>query len=309
MGPRRVAMSAFFVIVGAAGLAIILTDRTGLADEPKPNTDQESMHKVLESFAAAFNSGNAKAAAGSFVTTGEYIDEDGNRIEGAAAVEELLTRFFADNKGAKLQINPKGVRTVAPGVAVEDGESVVTVADKGSQSTRQYAMVYAKLNGAWKIASIREYPEVEEPVDATEKLKALEWIIGDWIDEGGDSTLAVSCKWSADRTHIIREFSVRQQNKELLKGMQRIAVDPLTGSIKGWAFDSEGGHGESTWTPNGTEWLVRGSGVTGDGDFAAATYILKPINKDRVELKTMHKVVGDSVEPEMTSILVRKLAK
>src|SRR5262249_25274499 len=163
----------------------------------------------------------------------------------------------------------------APGVAMEDGESVVTVPDKGTQSSRTYAMVFAKVDGNWKIASAREYPEVDEPVPPAEKLKPLEFLIGDWLDEGADSVLSVSCKWAADKSHLIREFSVLQEGKETMKGTQRIGVDPMTESIKGWAFDSEGGYGESTWTQNGAEWLVRGSGVTGDGDAAAATYIIK----------------------------------
>ena len=97
-----------------------------------------------------------------------------------------------------------------------------------------------------------------------------------------------------------------QQGKELLTGTQRITVDPLTGTVKGWSFDSAGGYGESTWTKNGDSWLVRGTGVTSDGDVAAATYLIKPLAKDRIELKTMHKVVGDTVEADSTAILVRK---
>jgi hypothetical protein len=116
-------------------------------------------------------------------------------------------------------------------------------------------------------------------------------------------------KWSADKSHLVREFSVLQQGKELLTGTQRIAVDPLTGSVKGWSFDSAGGYGESTWTKNGDQWLIRGTAVTPDGDAAAATYILKPLTKDRLELKTMHKVVGDTVEADATSILVRKAGR
>lgn len=310
MNTRRVALSALLVIVGVAGgLVFAFGNRPNEADEPKANPDQEAVHKALESFAAAFNSANAEAAASVFTASGEYIDDDGNRVEGPAAIKGLFAKFFAANSGAKVQITPKGVRTVAPGVALEDGESVVTVPNKSTQSTRQYAMVYAKINGSWKIASIREYPEDDQPDSAADKLKSLEFLIGDWVDEGGDSLVSTSCKWSPDRSHIIRDFAVHQQNKELLKGTQRIGVDPLTNSIKAWAFDSTGGYGESTWTPNGAEWLIRGSGVTGDGDMAAATYILKPLSKDRIELKTMHKVVADSVAPDSTTILVRKLVK
>ena len=56
----------------------------------------------------------------------------------------------------------------------------------------------------------------------------------------------------------------------------------------------------------GYEWIVRASGVTSDGDTSGATYVIKPLSQDKIELKTMHKVVGDTVEGDSTSILVRK---
>lgn len=309
MPSRRLAVPSLLLLAGFAGGIVF-----GIGGHQPPaaapaNPDQAAVHKVLETLANGFNAGDAKAAAAAFAPTAEFVDDDGNRAEGAAAIEALLAKFFAANKGAKLALTPDGVRTVAPGVALEDGESVVTVPDKGTQSTRRYAMTYAKLDGNWKIVSIREYPEVDELVPAAEAMKALEWIIGEWVDEGEDAVLTVSCKWSTDKSYILRDFSVRQQGREVLAGTQRIGVDPLTGLIRGWSTDTAGGYGETTWTRNGDSWLVRGTGVTADGEPAAATNLLKPIGKDRIEWKVMHKVVSDTVEPDSTTILVRKLTK
>jgi hypothetical protein len=138
-------------------------------------------------------------------------------------------------------------------------------------------------------------------------MQELAWFIGEWVDEGGDTLVVNNVRLSADKTHLIREFSVKQVGEELLKGMQWIAIDPLTGTIKGWSFDTAGGRSESTWTKNGAEWLVRSKGVTSDGDESGATYIFKPLSKDRIELKIMHKVIGDTVEADSTAIMVRKV--
>jgi uncharacterized protein (TIGR02246 family) len=306
----RYAVPTLLLLAGfAGGLVFGFGGGQNTAPAPKASPDQDAVHKTLETFVTGFNAGDAKGAAAAFAPAGEFIDDDANRLEGSAAIEALLTKFFAANKGAKIQITPDGARTVAPGVVIEDGESCVTVPDKATQSTRRYAMVYVMIDGAWRIASIREYPDAGDNVPPAEKLKVLEWMIGDWVEEGPDSNLLISCKWSADKSHLVRDFSVRHKGKDVLRGTQLISVDPATGSITGWALDSEGGHGETTWTQNGDSWLVYGRGVTSDGDVAAATYILKPIGKDRVEWKTMNKVVGDSVEPDVTTILVRKLAK
>jgi uncharacterized protein (TIGR02246 family) len=274
--------------------------------DPKASPDEADVHKTMEAFVAAFNENDAAKLGATLASTAEFIDDDSNRVEGAKAIEELLGKFFAANKGAKLQITPEGTRTIAPGVAMEDGESVVTIPDKKTQSVRRFTIVFAKMDVGWKIASIREYPEEPDVEDAADRLKELEWFIGEWVDEGGDSLVTTTVKLSADKSQLIRDFTVTQQGKELLTGTQRITVDPLTGTVKGWSFDSAGGYGESTWAKNGDSWLVRGTGVTSDGDVAAATYIIKPLAKDRIELKTMHKMVGDTVEADSTAVLVRK---
>ena len=305
-------LPAVLVLVGiAAGVVYGVANRpANVASQapvgPKASPDEADVHKVMEAFVVAFNENDAAKLAATLAATAEFIDDDSNRVEGAKAIEELLGKFFAANKGAKLQITPEGTRTIAPGVAVEDGESVVTITDKKTQSVRRFTIIFAKMDAGWKIASIREYPEEPEAEDPAERLKELEWFIGEWVDEGGDSLVTTTVKLSVDKSHLIRDFTVTQQGKELLRGMQRITVDPLTGTVKGWSFDSAGGYGESTWAKNGDSWLVRGTGVTSDGDVAAATYIIKPLAKDRIELRTMHKIVGDTVEADSTAVLVRK---
>lgn len=267
------------------------------------------IYKTLESFVTAFNANDAKALATNLVPDVEYIDEGSNHLVGAKQIEQVLTGYFKDNKGAQLQITPGGIRVVAPGVALEDAEAVITVPESGTQTSRRITLLYVRSDNHWKIASYREYPDAEDdPVD-NEQLKSLAFLIGDWVDDGPDSKVSTSFTMAKDGSHIQREFTVLQSGQETLKGTQRIAVDPLTGSIKGWTFDSANGHGESIWTPNGDSWLIRGTAVTQDGEIASATYILKQVGTDRIELKTMHKVVGNQVEPDATCVLVRKLKK
>jgi uncharacterized protein (TIGR02246 family) len=309
----RAGLAAGLVALGLAGGLVfgLITRPPAEAQEakggdPKPSPDEAAVHRTLEEFVNAFNAGDAKRLAATLTATVEYIDDDSNRIAGQAAVGDLLSRYFAANKGAKLQITPDGARTIAPGVLVEDGESVITVPDKKTQSVRKFTLVYAKVDGAWKIASMREYPEEPEVVTAEERLQDLAWFVGEWVDEGGDALVVNTVRLSADKTHLIREYTVKQEGAELLKGMQWVGIDPLTGNIKGWSFDTAGGRSESTWARNGNEWVVRSTGVTSDGDESGATYIFKLLGKDRIELKVVNKVVGGTVEADSTAIMVRK---
>lgn len=296
------------LVLGVAARPAAEAQRARDGDAPGPSPDEAAVHQALGEFVSAFNAGDARKLAAALTATAEYIDEDSNRLVGTEAIEQMMTRYFAANKGAKLQVTPNGARTVAPGVAVEDGESIITVPDKNSQSARRFTVVYAKVDGAWKVASIREYPEEPEVLTAEERLKDLAWFVGEWVDEGGDSLVTNSVRLAADKSHLVREFSIKQDGEELLKGMQWVGIDPLTGTIKGWSFDTSGGRSESTWTRNGAEWLVRSTGVTSDGDESGATYLFKPLSRDRIELRVMHKVVGNTVEADSTSVLVRKPA-
>lgn len=310
----RATLATGLLSVGlVSGIMFDLATRHGpeaMAQPAKPDTpkssDEADVHKTLEAFVNAFNENDAKKLAATLTPTVEYIDDDSNRIEGGTAVVEMLGKFFAANKGAKIQITPEGARTIAAGVVAEDGDSVITVPDKKTQSVRKFSAVYAKVDGTWKIASIREYPEEPVVITAEERLQDLAWFIGEWVDEGGDALVFNNVRLSNDKSHLFREFSVKHEGKEVLKGMQWIGIDPLTGTIKGWAHDTAGGHCESTWTKSGAEWLVRSTGVTSDGDQSGATYIFRPLGKDRIELKVMHKVVGDTVEADSSATLVRK---
>ncbi len=311
----RTGLAAGLVIVGlVGGLVFGFTARPAAeaqpakADEPKASPDEAAVHKALEAFVTAFNENDAKKLAATLTATAEFIDDDSNRIEGAAAIGDVFAKFFEGNKGAKLQITPEGARTVAPGVVIEDGESVVTMPEKQTESIRKFTVVFAKADGGWKLASIREYPEDVQVLTPEERLKDLAWFVGEWVDEGGDSLVTNTIRYSADKSHLIREFNVKQEGEELLRGMQWIGIDPLTGNIKGWSFDTAGGRSESMWTKNGAEWLVRSTGVTSDGDESGATYVFKALSPDRLELKVMHKVIGNTVEADSTALMVRKLA-
>lgn len=288
----------------AFGLAGLTAGQT--AADSAVSADEAAVHKAMEEFVNAFNAGDAKKLATTLTPTAEYIDDDSNRLVGAAAISELLGKFFQANKGALLQITPEGARTIAPGVVAEDGESVITVPDKNSQSARKFTAIFAKVEGNWKLASLREFPEDAQVISAEERLNDLAWFVGDWLDEGRDSLVSNNVRLAADKSHLIRDFSVKKDGEELVKGMQWIGVDPLTGTLKGWSFDSAGGRSETTWTKNGAEWLVRMTGITSDGDESGATFIFKPVTKDRIELKVMHKVVGGEVEADSSTVLVRR---
>ena len=277
------------------------------ADEkPAVAADAKGVQAAMAALADAFNEADAAKCAAVFTADAEFIDDAGNGVRGRAEIQKVLAGFIAKNKGAKIQFTLDDPRQVAPDVILQDGESVCTVPDKKSQSSRRYTVVFARQEKKWAIASLRDFPDEREEVDNTDRIKELSWMIGEWIDENDAGIVATTCRWSQDKHYILRDFTVKVKGKDALSGIQRIGVDPLTRQLKGWAFDSENGHGETTWIKNGEQWLVKATGVTSDGDPASATYLFTPVGKDRVQWKTMHRVVGDRVEPDVEVTIVRK---
>lgn len=307
-------MKAALLTTAVGGLilttAFLLSGRitAGQSAGTKNGDPQPATRETLEKFVAAFNANDAKTLGTTLAPGMEYIDESSQKVEGGKSVTEMLSGFFKANPGVKIQITPDGIRLVAPTVALEDAESVITIADKGKQTARRVSFVYGQVEGEWKIVSIREFPEVESVPEVGSRLKELAWLEGTWLDESGDAVVETTFTFSKDGSHMTREFIVRTGGQETLKGTQRISVDPQTGVIRSWTFDSLGGHGDSVWTKNGDGWLIRGKGVTGQGKEASATYLLKPIGKDRIEFQAVHRVVGDQVEPDTTTVLTRKIS-
>lgn len=300
---RWLPTSLGMVVIALLGLWINLW-----AGQPPADKAAAPTQAALETLAKAFNAGDAKGVAACFTADAEMIDDEGQGVMGRAALEKVFADFFTKNPGAKLHVQPETPRQVAPTLIMEDGTSTVTLADGKTQTVRRYAMAYVKQDGGWLLASLREFPTAEDDGHAAESIKELDWLIGDWVDESPSAVVMATARWSDDHKTIIRDFTIRVQGKDAMNGTQRISVEPLTGQIKGWAFDSNGGHGESTWVKNGDEWIIKAQGVNSDGEPSSATHILKPLGKDRVVWKTVHRVSGNRMEPDLETTLVRRPA-
>src|SRR5262245_26580341 len=99
--------------------AALLAGRPGLtAQEKKHYQDAMALHKNAKAFVDAFNKGDAKAVAAFWIVEGDYVDQEGRHLKGRKAIEEALKGFFAENKGAKLQINKPMRRFVTAALAI-----------------------------------------------------------------------------------------------------------------------------------------------------------------------------------------------
>ena len=77
-------------------------------------------------------------------------------------------------------------------------------------------------------------------------LRDLDWLIGDWIDKGENTTIKTKCRRTRGGHFLTRTFSIETEGKVVLEGTQVIAWDPIFQTIRSWMFDSKEA---SAWEP------------------------------------------------------------
>jgi uncharacterized protein (TIGR02246 family) len=302
----------------AAVLAIIVASTLGLASSrqeatsPAPKVQQSGYEteivKVNEAFRAAFDGGDAKALAATFTADAELADDAGKMVHGREAIAAHFASGFETSPKATIKIETESIRSLAPGLAIEEGTSTVTSASGIAEEPSRYEAIYMKVDGRWFQARVREYQRLE--ISPHEHLKPLEWMLGEWVDESPHGLVHSSCQWSEDGNFLLRDLHVLIQGKKAMTITQRIGWNPVSSEIKGWVFDSGGGHGEQTWIPSGENgWMVKTDATTPDGKRATSTNMLTRTGKDTASWVSTDRTLGGQVLESIEEItLVRRPA-
>ncbi len=290
-------MKNFLPILVVALLATVGAQGLTRADEGTALKDDErAIRTLLDAFTKAFNAGDADAVAATYTENGIVVDEQGGRTEGRAAIRDQYARTFADEPGSTIAIEVESLRVLGPETAVEDGRTTITPANgAGSPELSRFVAIYVKRDGQWRQAVVRD-----EPVDELsphDRLKDLEWLVGDWVDESEDAVVATSCVWAKGGNFLDREFTVKIRGRSAVSGAQRIGWDPLKRQFKTWFFNSDGGHGEGYFTRTGDQWVVKVDGVHADGRPASLTSTITRLGKDRLRWQSTQRTLGGFAIP------------
>ncbi len=267
--------------------------------------DEEAIRRTAETFGKAYAEGDAKAAAAHFTENAEYVDEHGNRFQGRDEIERNFARFFADNKGVGFEIEIESIRFVDPSMAVEDGTSTIISREGEPRGRSRYVAVHLKTGGQWLVAMVRE-ETLRGERRHREELRQLEWLTGEWIDEADESIVMFTCRAVDDGHFLLREFRVTVAGDEVISGSQRIGWDPLTGRLRAWTFDSQGGHFEGVWRRDGDTWVLNSTGVTADGETASGTSVFRILDSHTITWQAVdHEIEGVRQPDSETYTLVR----
>jgi uncharacterized protein (TIGR02246 family) len=257
----------------AVGITTVATPAALIAQSQDHSADEQAIRAGAEAYRSAFNQGDAKALAAMWVEDGEYIDQAGSLLGGRDMIETAFTEFFKNNSGTTLEIEIESIKFLEDNVAHEIGSSRTTSPD-GKVTASRYSASYAKKAGKWLMLSVHEFPP--QSASNYERLKELEWLIGDWIDDEeslvdkNGPLVQVSAYWSPNRNFIMRDFTATKEGETTNSGTQRIGWHAPSNQIRSWTFDTSGGIITGTWQVNGDGWMVTTQEARSDGQVLEA---------------------------------------
>ena len=143
-----------------------------------------------------------------------------------------------------------------------------------------------------------------EDAQPTSRLDELNWMIGQWVDQGDNSTITTKCSWTKNRKFLKRSFQVKIDEEVTLEGDQFVGWDPIAGQIRSWTFDSEGGIGEGLWIQDGNRWLVKASFVLSDGGRASSLNVYTYVDADTIRWQSTNREIAGELQPNIPEVTV-----
>lgn len=279
--------------------------RAGDADQSRKD-DEAAIREASRAFARAFEKGDAQAVANFWTEDGEYDSEDGPPIHGRAALAKAYADFFSKREAVKVEGKSDSIRFLSRDSAVEEGTFSVRAKDHPADTSR-YSAFYVRENGRWLIAQLQEL--TEEP-SGRQRLDDLGWLIGTWESEGKGPRAHVTYEWTDNKAFIRSRYTIlgAKSSDAGESGTQVIGVDPASGRIHAWVFDSEGGIGESTWAWDGDEWVIDSTGTLGDGSEMTAQNFMTRTGDDSFTWRSVKRTLRGESLPDLGPVKVKRVA-
>ena len=231
-------------------------------ESANPSAVENIIRSNANDFTQAFDTGDAKKVAAQWTENGTMVDEAGQTFKGRKAIEDEYAKLFKEYPGARIEVKVQSVEVPSPAVAIEDGAVTVFTKDAPPSSSR-YTAVHVQQNGKWLMATVRE-SHVDAPSNYG-RLQALEFLVGRWQAKSDDAQVDTDIRWVANKSFLMRNYTVRRAGAIASSGVQIIGFDPLAARIRSWSFDSSGGYGAGLWTSAQDGWRIESTGILPDG--------------------------------------------
>ena len=286
------------------GWIFVAAGRSAPAQAPASNpTPEQAIIETIRSYVDAYNRRDVDAVANHWAENAVMLAVDTQeRIVGRAAIREDFVRQFEADPKSQLEVNVTSIRLVTDTVAVEDG--FATFLSDGSAFQSTYTAVHIKQKDGWKIDSVRE---TDMPDRSGPQLSQLNWLVGSWADSDESATVESQVKWARNEKFLTMSFRVDVPDATPFEGTQIIGVDPATGKIRSWLFDSDGGIGQGSWSSRDGKWMVAMSMTLPTGESASAVNVYTPVDATRYTWRSQSRIVAGEFLPDMDEVLVTRV--
>ena len=275
------------------------------ATTPAVSAEEKPIRNLVDAFARAYSAPNLDALAACFTDDANVVDSAGESTRGKSAVVEMYASSLEENPNLKLEPKVQEIRFLTPDVARVEGQTRITTEKGEASEFTRFSSLMVKKDAKWLVAEIREYPAPEEEISSYDRLKEIEWMVGDWVDESESVKATSTVRWTDNKSFLIRTYQVEVKGEKATSGTVFMGWDPQTGQIKSWLFDSNGGHGEGLWTRTGEkEWVVKAQGVLRDGRPTSATQIHTVLNNDSVKTSSIDRIIGGQIAPDIADVVM-----
>ena len=129
-------------------------------------------------------------------------------------------------------------------------------------------------------------------------------MFGSWVDEDENTSIVTDCKWTKNKSFIVRTFAVSVEDRIDMSGIQIIGWDAAVEQVRSWTFDSEGGFSEGRWTQKGDRWYVNKTGIMADGSKAAAVNIVTYLDDNSFKLQSTQRSAAGKLLPNIDEVMV-----
>jgi uncharacterized protein (TIGR02246 family) len=258
---------------------------------------------TLNAYVEAFNQGNAEAMAACWSEQGVLTSRGvGGEIKGREALQNEFAALLAEYPGLKMEVVLGPAQVISPSVVTQAGQTNLT-GPNDSRTGQEFDVVYVQVGDRWMIDRVTEMGQesVESPKS---HLEPLNWLLGNWSQEGSDAGMTVNCRWTRNNSFMVRTFASGDGE---FSGFQLIGWDAAEERIRSWAFDSNGGFAEGSWRQKGDDlWVIDTKATLPDGALGAATTVFKRLDDDRISFQRSNQVVDGEILPNLDAVVLVK---
>jgi uncharacterized protein (TIGR02246 family) len=301
---KRLAYTTLVLLLVVLGAGALAQQAKAPTDAKASERDEEALRESVEVFVKLYNDHKSDEVAALFAADSRMVFRDGSEVNGRDEIKASFDEAFRTSPKSAISVVVDSIRFLTPDVAVEEGVTSLFPDGETLTSLGRYTVLHLRRNGRWLMQSVRVVEE--ESVSSYGELQPLEWLVGEWIDEGRSEVVESKFHWDENKSFLLEEFHVISQGSTVLKGTQRIGWDPQAKQIRSWIFDSAGGFGEAVWTPVGDDWVCKAKGVRSDGSSASATRILTRAAQDRIIWTANDRIDDGEQLPQLAVTMVRK---